>query len=162
MSNQYHLAQMSISKAKAPLDDPMMSEFVSQLPVINAIADKAQGFVWRLQTVEGNSTAVRAYEDPSILMNMSVWESVETLLNFVYRGPHAGPYKNARQWFDRIEGHSTVLWWIPAGELPTVRDGVERMQKINAEGPTADAFNFQQSFPPPINHDQFEVAQTNV
>jgi len=145
----FYVAQMSISRARAPLDHPMMQGFVSQLPVINGLADRASGFVWRLQTYEGNSTGVRAFEDPSILMNLSLWESVEQLKYFVYKSPHADPYKNAREWFEKIDGYVTVLWWVIKGHLPTEEEGVARLNHLNKHGPSAEAFTFQKAFPPP-------------
>lgn len=148
-SEHYYLAQMSISKALAPLDDPMMASFVEQLPVINGLADKTPGFVWRLQNEAGNSTTVRAYEDPSILMNMSLWESVPALKEFVYRGAHSIVYKDSRRWFSKIDGHVTVLWWVPKGQFPTPAEGVDRLSRLNREGPSPEAFSFQKPFPAP-------------
>lgn len=153
-SESYYLAQMSISKARAPLDHPMMEGFVSQLPIINALADKTPGFIWRLQTKEGNSTGIRTFDDPSILMNLSLWESIDPLKEFVYKGPHAILYKNARQWFERLAGHVTVLWWVPKGYLPTAAEGVERLNRLNSEGPSPEAFSFQKAFPPPQDQNQ--------
>ncbi|RBJ78356.1 DUF3291 domain-containing protein [Pseudomonas sp. MWU12-2534b] len=146
---EFHLAQMSISKAKAPLEHPMMAEFVAQLPIVNAVADQSPGFVWRHQTKEGDSTNVRAFEDPSILMNMSLWKSLKDLKAFVFKGAHATPYKNGAQWFDRMEGHVTVLWWVPSGYFPTPEEGVERLARLNAEGESAEAFSFRKPFPAP-------------
>ncbi|RBJ66702.1 DUF3291 domain-containing protein, partial [Pseudomonas sp. MWU12-2534b] len=112
-------------KAKAPLENPMLAEVLAQLPIVNAVADQSPGFVWRNQTKEGDSTNVRAFEDPSILMNMSLWKSLKDLKAFVFKVAHATPYKNGAQWFDRMEGHVTVLWWVPSGYFPTPEEGVE-------------------------------------
>lgn len=145
----YHLAQMSVSLAKAPLDDPMMEGFVSQLKYINSVADEAPGFVWRLQTEEGDATGIRGYDDPLKLLNMSLWESVETLKEYVYRSDHAGPYRNARQWFNKLDGPTTVLWWVAKGHIPSVTEGVERLDYLAKMGPSPEAFTFRHAFPPP-------------
>lgn len=145
----YHLAQMSISLARAPLDDPMMKEFVSQLQYINAVADQAPGFVWRLQTEQGDATGIRGFDDPLMLLNMSLWESVETLKQYVYRSDHVGPYRNARQWFAKLDGPTTVLWWVPKGHIPSVAEGLERLDQLAKSGPLPGAFSFRHAFPPP-------------
>ena len=133
--NRFHLAQANIARMRAPLDSPIMEGFRSQLDRINAIADSSPGFVWRLQTDEGNATAIRAYEDDRILFNMSVWESLEALRDYVYRSDHAGPLRSRREWFEPLDGPILVLWWILA--------------ILKSHGPTANAFTFRAAFPPP-------------
>ena len=115
---QHHLAQLNIASTQAPLDDPIMKGFVDQLDYINAVADRSEGFVWRLQTEDGDATAIRAFDDDRIIVNMSVWESLEALHDYVYRSDHLGPLRDRKKWFTRIEGPSLVLWWIPAGDPP--------------------------------------------
>ena len=146
---RYHLAQANVARMTAPLDDRVMDGFRSQLDRINAIADRSPGFVWRLQTDEGNATAIRAYEDPLILFNMSVWESLDTLHQYVYRSAHAGPLRDRRQWFEPQEGPILVLWWITAGHVPTVDEAQARFEMLKSRGPTHDAFTFRHPFPPP-------------
>ena len=145
----FHLAQANIARTRAPLDDPLMHSFVSQLESINALADNSPGFVWRLQTDAGDATAIRAYEDERILFNMSVWESLESLHHFVYRSAHVGPLRSRGEWFEPLEGPILVLWWIPAGHLPSVDEAKERFAILKAKGPTQEAFTFRQPFPPP-------------
>src|SRR5919198_2764622 len=99
----FHLAQVNIGRLRAPLDDPSMLGFVSQLDPINAIADRSPGFVWRLQTDEGTATAVRPFEDERLLINMSVWESLEALADFVYRSAHTPVMRRRREWFEHLE-----------------------------------------------------------
>src|SRR6266536_2424822 len=88
MSSHHWLAQINIARMRAPIDDPLMADFVAQLAEVNALAEKSPGFVWRLQGDGGDSTSIRAFEDPLILVNMSVWETLEALQSYVYRGRH--------------------------------------------------------------------------
>jgi hypothetical protein len=146
----YHLAQANIGRFLAPIDDPVMAGFKNQLDAINALADAAPGFVWRLQTEDGNATAVRPDDhDPLMAINMSVWESVESLQQYVYRSDHVGPLRDRKQWFEKIEGPILVLWWIPAGHLPTVAEAMAKLAHLKQHGPTRDAFTFRASFPAP-------------
>ena len=145
---RFHLAQANIARTRAPLDDPLMHGFVSRLESINALADESPGFIWRLQTDAGDATAIRAFGD-DILFNMSVWESLESLHQFVYRSAHLGPLRARRAWFDPLEGPILVLWWIPAGHQPSVEEAKERFAILEAKGPCAEAFTFRQPFPAP-------------
>ncbi len=153
MPPAYHLAQLNIASTQAPLDDPIMKGFVDQLDYINAVADRSEGFVWRLQTEDGDATAIRAFDDDRIIVNMSVWESLEALHDYVYRSDHLGPLRDRKKWFTRIEGPSLVLWWIPAGHPPSVTEGKERLEHLRVQGPTAYAFSFKKWFPPPGSSD---------
>lgn len=146
---RHHLAQANVALMRAPLEDPLMDGFRNQLDRINALADASPGFVWRLQTAEGNATAVRVYENERILFNMSVWESIEALHRYVYRSDHAGPLRDRRQWFERHDPPVLVLWWIPAGHVPSVEEAKHRLELLKANGPTPEAFTFRQPFPPP-------------
>src|SRR5213594_3529563 len=110
-SRHYHLAQVNIARMLAPLDSPAMAGFVAQLPIVNAIADRSMGFVWRLETAEGDATAVRASDDPLILFNLSVWGSVEALKEFTYLSGHAGPLRSRAHWFVRPMDAHLALWW---------------------------------------------------
>src|SRR5947209_3239430 len=114
----YHLAQVNIGRLLAPLDDPSIAGFVEQLDPINALADAAPGFVWRLQSEEGDATSIRPFDDDTILVNMSVWESIESLTAFAYTGEHRPIMQKRRQWFERFNGAYMCLWWIPAGHIP--------------------------------------------
>jgi hypothetical protein len=134
---------------RAPLDSPLMAEFRAQLDGINALADASPGFVWRIQTDEGDATAIRAFDDDRILFNMSVWESAEALHAYVYRSDHVGPMRKRREWFEPLSTPAFVLWWIPAGHVPTIAEALEKLRQLEAEGPSAGAFTFRQAFPPP-------------
>jgi hypothetical protein len=146
---RFHLAQINIGRLRAPLEDPSMDGFRSQLDPINALADRSPGFVWRLQTEDGNATAIRPFTDERIAINMSVWESLEALQRFVYRSAHVGPLRDRKQWFERMEAPILVLWWIPAGHVPTVAEALERLQQLKERGPAPEAFTFRVPFPPP-------------
>ena len=144
----FHLAQINIGRLRAPTDDPLVAEFMGALDEINALAERSPGFVWRFMTEDGNATAVRPYDDQSILINMSVWESIESLGDYVYRTDHAGYLRRRREWFERLKDVIVALWWVPAGSLPTVSEGVERLEYLRGNGPTAHAFNFRHPFAP--------------
>jgi heme-degrading monooxygenase HmoA len=146
---RFHLAQANIGRFRAPIDDPIMEGFRSQLDPINELADRSPGFVWRLQTEDGNAVAIRPYEDERMAINMSVWESLDALQQFVYKSEHVAPLRDRKQWFEPIDGPILVLWWIPAGRIPTVADARERLRMLAERGPCADAFTFRTPFPPP-------------
>lgn len=145
----FHLAQVNLARPLEPLDSELLREFVESLDSVNAVADGAPGFVWRLQTDEGNATSVRVLDDDSLIVNMSVWESIEALRSFVYSTPaHLAVMRRRREWFERMETH-LALWWVPAGQLPTVADAEERVTLLSAIGPSSEAFTFRRHFPPP-------------
>lgn len=147
---RFHLAQANIGRFRAPLEDPVMEGFRTQLDPINALADRSPGFVWRLQTEDGNATAIRPYATDNLMaINMSVWESLEALQHFVYRSGHVETLRGRKQWFEQIEGPILVLWWVPVGQLPTVADAQERLQHLKDHGPTPRAFTFRTPFAPP-------------
>jgi hypothetical protein len=145
----WHLAQLNVGIPLEPLDSERLSGFMDSLDPINAIADAAPGFVWRLQTEDGNATAVQAFEDPNVIVNLSVWESLESLGDFVYRSNHVEVMRKRRQWFEVPTEAFVVLWWVPAGTIPTVADAVARLERLRAEGPTPEAFTFRTVFPAP-------------
>lgn len=145
----YHLAQVNLGRMLAPLDSPTMAGFVAQLPVVNALADASPGFVWRLQTPEGDATAVQAYDDPLILFNLSVWESLEALKSFTYASGHLAVFRDRTKWFERPTQAHLAMWWIPAGHLPTVQEAVARLAFRREHGDTALAFSFANPYPQP-------------
>ena len=145
----WRLAQINIAKFRAPIDSPLIAGFVDMLDPINALADAAPGFVWRLQTDEGNATSIHAFDDDLILVNMSMWDSVEALNAFVYRSPHFEMFRRRREWTEHMERPYIALWWIPAGTIPTVEEGKRRLDALNERGPTPEAFTFTTTFPAP-------------
>lgn len=147
----YQLAQINIGRLIAPIDDPRIAEFVSQLEPINALADKAQGFVWRLQSASGNATDIAYNDDPSIMLNMSVWESLEALRDYAYKSDHMKVLRDRAKWFEKMDKPYYCLWWIPAGHIPTAAEGRERLEHYQKYGATAFSFWFSQPFPEPAD-----------
>jgi hypothetical protein len=145
----YQLAQVNIARMRAPLADPQMAGFVAQLDAINALADSSPGFLWRLQTAEGNATALRPYEDELILVNLSLWASLSDLSAFVYKSQHRHVMQQRSQWFERFEGPHLALWWVPAGHIPSVEEAKERLAYLRVHDETAYAFSFKKAFPAP-------------
>jgi hypothetical protein len=145
----FHIAQLNVGRSVAPLDDPIMAGFMERLADINALGERSPGYVWRLQSEAGDATSIRAYDDPRMIVNLTVWESIEDLIAFAYRSGHLEVLRRRREWFEQLEGPSLVLWWLPAGELPTVAEARRRLDLLAARGPTADAFTFKVRFDPP-------------
>lgn len=148
MKNGYQLAQINIAKAVAPLDDPRMKGFVDQLDYINEVADESPGFVWRLQTEDGNATSLTVFDDPLVIVNMSVWESLESLKAYVYFNEHVEVFKKRSNWFTKLDYPSFALWWVPTGHIPTLETAKEKLDLLKVQGPTPDAFTFARSFSP--------------
>jgi hypothetical protein len=151
----YVLAQVNIGRLLAPIDSPLIADFVAALDPVNAVADAAPGFVWRMETEDGNALAVRGFEQDGvgsgggILINMSVWESVEALAAYVYGDAHLAVLRRRREWYERMRDAYAALWWIPRGHIPTVTEAEDRVRHVRAHGPTPYAFSLRQHFPPP-------------
>ena len=145
----HHLAQYNIARGRSSLDRPQMSGFVERLAPVNALAEQSEGFVWRLQGEGGDATSIRPYDEEDMLVNLTVWESVEAFQAFSYGGAHLEMLKQRSEWFEPMEEETLVLWWIPAGELPTVEEAKRRLEKLQQEGPSLEAFTIRQRFAPP-------------
>jgi hypothetical protein len=146
----YHLAQINIGRLVAPLDDPRIASFLAQLDPVNALADSSPGFVWRLQSDAGNATEFTYNDDPLVIVNMSVWESLEALQSFVYGAQqHVAVFRERRKWFEKMTLPHYCLWWVPAGHIPSIAEARERLEHYQKHGPTPHAFWFQQWFPAP-------------
>jgi hypothetical protein len=144
---RWHLAQVNIGRARGAITEEIMSGFVSQLAEINALAERTPGFVWRLQTEDGDATAFRAYpDDNSILINMSVWTDLESLREYVFRTAHAAVMRRRREWFERFEGVYVALWWVPVGHRPSLEEAVTRLACLQDKGATSEAFSFAHPF----------------
>jgi hypothetical protein len=149
----HHLAQLNIARAIAPLDGPELTEFMALLEPINAVADRSPGFVWRLQSDDGDATAIRALDDDRAIVNMSVWESIEHLWRFVYDSEHLDVMRRRRDWFSRsTRSVHMVLWWIAAGRVPSIDEAKRRLAHLEAHGPTPHAFTFKHHFASPDTH----------
>jgi hypothetical protein len=143
----WQLAQINIARLVAPLDDPRIAAFVAELDPVNAVADRSPGFVWRLQSASGNATDLAYNDDPFIIVNMSVWESLDALRDFVYRGSHMEVFRQRREWFEKMELPHYCLWWVPRGHTPTIAEGRERLEHYRKHGSTPYSFWFSQAFP---------------
>jgi hypothetical protein len=146
---QWEVAQLNIGTVLAPLDSEELAGFVAALVPINALADAAPGFVWRLQDDAGDATSFRAFGDDRLLVNMSVWTSIEALGDFVYRSAHVAVMRRRREWFERLDTAFIVLWWVPRGHRPSVAEAEDRLDSLRLNGPSSRAFTFREPFPPP-------------
>jgi hypothetical protein len=149
----FHVAQLNVAKLRAPLDSPQLAEFVANLEPINAIADASPGFVWRLQTDAGDATSIRAFNDDMIIVNLSVWESLETLRAFVYASTHKTYLGRKAEWFEPASDPYLAVWWIPSRSVPTVHEAIDRLHALRADGPTERAFTLKAPFPAPSSVD---------
>jgi len=145
----HHIAQINIGRLIAPIDDPQIVDFVNQLDPVNALAEQAPGFVWRLQSSAGNATDIAYSDDPLVIVNMSVWESVEALRAFTYTAEHANVFRQRARWFEKMSVPQYCLWWVPASHIPTVGEGRERLEDYQRHGATPRAFWFSQLYPAP-------------
>ena len=146
--SRHELAQLNIAVTKEPLEAPSMADFVANLDRINALAEQSPGFVWRLQTPAGDATALRPMGE-NVIVNMSVWESIEHLNQYVYRSDHTAIMRRRREWFERMEQASMVLWWVKRGHRPTIEEAKGRLDHLRQHGPTPEAFTFRDNFPAP-------------
>ena len=148
----FHLAQVNVARLLAPIHSPQLAGFVSRLDEVNALAESAPGFVWRLKDdVTNNATAVVVYDDDTIIVNMSVWVSIEALRAFTYSGAHLEVFKQRRDWFSHMRESAAAMWWVPAGHVPDVAEARDRLAHLRAHGPTPLAFPFGAPFPPPAD-----------
>ncbi len=152
--NNYHLAQINIAKAKADMESSIMEGFVKRLNEINILADDSKGFVWRLQTDDGDATGIRILDDPKLIVNMSVWRDIESLKNYVYKSAHVELIRDRGTWFNKMIETQIALWWIPAGDIPSVKNGEEKLNYLEDNGPTELAFTFARMFPQPSDQTQ--------
>jgi hypothetical protein len=147
----YHLAQMNVARMMFPVDDPRMAEFAAAIRGVNALADQAPGFVWRLPSYLDDTDAIRVSGSDMLLVNMSVWADVESLKTFTYKNPeHFAVFRRRREWFDRLDVPHLALWWLPQGEVPSIGEGERRLNILAENGPGPDAFTFAAVQPPPL------------
>lgn len=161
MPSKYHIAQVNIATGRASLEDPVMQGFVDRLEPLNALADTSPGFVWRLQTEDGDATAIQVFENPLIIFNLTVWESVEALEAFVYKTDHVEAVKKRMQWFEKPTRAPFTLWWIPAGHIPDEHEAKDRLEMLWRDGPSSQAFTFRHRFPAP-DEELLEAASANI
>ena len=145
----WQLAQVNIGITVAPLDSAQLADFTNNLTPVNALAEASPGFVWRLKSDDDNATSFTGFGDDRIIINMSVWESMDTLRDFVFRSHHVDFLRRRREFFERLESAFACLWWVPAGHEPTISEAEERLDRLRLDGPSPFAFTMPRSFPPP-------------
>lgn len=144
--SNYHLAQINIAVMRAPLDSPVMAGFVARLDEINQLAERSPGFVWRLKGDGNDATSLRPFEDERIIVNMTVWESIDALFQYTYGSDHVEVFRQRGEWFEKMETPHMALWWIPAGHIPTVEEAKEKLERLHHDGATPLAFTFKRRF----------------
>jgi len=142
----FHLAQLNVGAILAPLDSPVMADFVNNLDKINALAEASPGFIWRLKDDANNATSIQMFDDARIIVNMSVWETLEQLYQFAYKSMHTEFLKRRREWFERMGEMYYVLWYVPAGTVPDVMEARQRLEHLRTHGETPYAFSFSKRF----------------
>ena len=147
--NYFYLAQVNVALAKDNMESEVMKGFVSRLDEINALADRAEGFVWRLKDDGGSATAIRVFDDPLLLVNMTVWQSLEALRQYVYKSLHVELIRDRDRWFNKMHELHQALWWVSAGHIPSVQEAKQKLEHIREHGPSQDAFTFSKPHPAP-------------
>lgn len=145
----FHLAQLNIATALAPMESHVMKDFVDNLEKINGIGEASPGFVWRLKDESGDATSIQVYDDPNIIINLTVWQDPESLKHFLFKTEHAQFLKRKKEWFQPVKEATYVLWWIPQGHVPDVQEAKVKLEHLIANGDSAEAFSFKKLFPAP-------------
>ncbi|MCG9544059.1 DUF3291 domain-containing protein [Vibrio sp. Isolate33] len=140
------LAQLNIALAKYPLDAPEIKDFVDNLDQVNGIAESSEGFVWRLKDESGDATNIKAFDDPNMIVNMSVWDSVDSLKNFMFRTHHRDFMRRKGEWFHRLAEDTYVLWWVEDEHIPSLDEAIERLEHLREMGDSPYAFTFKTNF----------------
>ena len=143
MTEQRHLAELNIARLKYPTSDPRLADFMNNLDRINGLAEAMDGFVWRLKDDSGNATDIKPFDDPNVIANMSVWRDAESLERFVWQTVHKRFYQRKHEWFDALESHHLVMWWVPAGHQPDLDEAIARLALLDEKGPSEDAFGWE-------------------
>ncbi|GAB5381620.1 MAG: DUF3291 domain-containing protein [Aliiglaciecola sp.] len=146
---EFHLAQLNIARALGAMDSAVMKEFSDGLVPVNATAEASEGFVWRLQDENGDATNIQFFDDPNMLVNMSVWRDIASLKHFMFKTHHASFMANRKSWFESSPEATYVLWWIEQGHIPSLEEAIERLDHLRKHGDTAYAFSFKQIFHTP-------------
>ena len=147
-SARHHLAENNLAWMRHPFDDPRMAGMRDEIDRINRLGDRSPGFVWRFETPGGDATDVRVLDDPRVLFNLTVWETVADLRRYVYRTEHAAFFRRRREWFVPPPREPVALWWVPAGERPGVDEAMARIERLWRDGPSPEAFTLKQVYDP--------------
>ena len=143
MTAPRHLAQLNIGRLRYPTDDPRMADFMNNLDLVNGMAERSPGFVWRLKDESNNATAIRPFADPQMAINLSVWENFESFERYVWQTVPKRFYGRRHEWFEKAEGPYFVMWWVDAGHVPTVEEAKERLEHLAVHGPSEYAFGWE-------------------
>ena len=144
----WHVAQLNVGRLVAPLDSPELADFVANLDPVNGLADASPGFVWRLQDDSGSATSIDTFDDPTVIVNLSMWQSIDALKAFVYQGIHRDVLRRRGEWFQAEPITNVVAWWVPAGHIPTPEEARQRLDFRRAYGPTSHGFDLANPLPP--------------
>ncbi len=145
----HHLAQLNIATAKYDNDDPRFAGFMDHLDRINTLGDESPGWVWRYTDESGAAIETQVFDDPRTLVNLTVWQDVESLWNFAYKSEHVEFLRRRTEWFEMDSQPTTVMWWVPEGHRPTPDEAKERLERLRANGSSPTAFSFRDNYPPP-------------
>lgn len=140
------LAQLNIAQAKYDLDAPQIKDFVDNLDIVNTTAENTPGFVWRLKDDSGSATNIQAFDDPNMLVNMSIWRDVDSLKDFMFRTHHKGFMRRKGEWFHKLPQANYVMWWIEENHRPTIEEALHRLEHLREHGESAYAFSFKKVF----------------
>ncbi len=155
--SQFHLAEINIARLREPEGHPQVADFFAMLDSVNAEAEAAPGFVWRLAGEDANAEADAVFGDPLLAINMSVWETLEQLMVFVYRNPvHLEAFRRRRDWFEKMDVY-LAMWWVPAGHIPTPAEAKQKLEHLAIHGSTAEAFTFRERVPAPTGQSAFSI-----
>jgi hypothetical protein len=143
METTQHLAELNIGRIRYPLDDPRMADFANNLALVNGLAERSPGFVWRYTDASGSAVNTRPFDDPLVIVNVSVWETVEALERYVWQTVHKRFYGRRHEWFGKFEGPYFVMWWVPIGHRPTIQEAIERLHHLKHQGPSNHAFGWE-------------------
>lgn len=143
---EYQLAQLNIARMIAPVDSPLMADFVANLDRINALAENSEGFIWRLKEDNNNATSIKIFNDDFLIVNISVWQNTASLFQFVYQSGHVEVFKRRKEWFERMPEMHMALWYVPVLHLPTVAEAKDRLIYLRTYGETPYAFGFKNRF----------------
>lgn len=147
---KYHIAQINIARFKLPPDAPENKDFMDALDKVNERAESSKGFIWRLKGDGNNATDLHPSDDPNLIVNMSVWESLDDLMAFAYRNmEHVAVMRRRKEWFEEISPY-LALWWVKAGEIPNIDDGFKALEALK-NGPSENGFTFKDRFEAPKN-----------
>ncbi len=148
--SKYNLAEINIARMiGVNIDDPVMKEFVDNLDKVNAIAESSDGFIWRLKDAENNATSFNPYNDEQVIINISVWENIETLERFMYKTLHSDFLKRRKEWFQKFGKAYFAMWWVPEGHYPTIQEAVDKLDYLQKNGASNLVFDFKNKYPMP-------------